>query len=71
MKFIGFVLSSMLYKDLEELAHVYAGGNVSEYLRMLIARESAQFKCPRLFLAGHSAASVSYTHLTLPTILRV
>jgi hypothetical protein len=56
MKRIEIKLSSKLYKDLEELTHAYTGGNVSEYLRMLIARESAQFKCPRLFLAGNGAA---------------
>jgi queuine/archaeosine tRNA-ribosyltransferase len=56
MKVVSFKLPEELYSGLEELARVYARGDKSELLRMLITRESARLKCPVLFLAGSGTA---------------
>lgn len=56
MKVVSFKLPEELYSGLEELARVYARGDKSEFLRMLITRESARLRCPALFLAGSSTA---------------
>ena len=56
MKVVSFKLPEELYSALEELASRYARGDKSEFLRMLITRESARLKCPVLFLAGSGTA---------------
>jgi hypothetical protein len=56
MKVVSFKLPEELYSGLEELARVYARGDKSEFLRMLITRELSRLKCPTLFLAGSSTA---------------
>jgi hypothetical protein len=56
MKVVSFKLPDDLYSDLEELARVYARGDKSEFLRMLITRELTKLKCPALFLAGSGTA---------------
>jgi len=56
MKIVSFKLPEELYSALEELARVYARGDRSEFLRMLITRELTKLKCPVLFLAGSGTA---------------
>ena len=56
MKVVSFKLPEELYSGLEELARVYARGDRSEFLRMLITRELARLRCPVLFLAGSGTA---------------
>jgi queuine/archaeosine tRNA-ribosyltransferase len=56
MKIVSFKLPEELYSDLEELARVYARGDRSEFLRMLITREVGRLRCPVLFLAGSGTA---------------
>jgi len=58
MKIVSFKLPDNLYSDLEELAQVYARGDKSEFLRMLITREVARLKCPVLFLAGSGRMAI-------------
>jgi hypothetical protein len=56
MKVVSFKLPDDLYSGLEELARVYAKGDKSEFLRMLITRELTKLRCPTLFLAGSGTA---------------
>jgi len=56
MKVMSFKLPDELYRALEKLASEYARGDKSEFLRMLIARETKRLKCPLLFLAGADTA---------------
>jgi len=56
MKVVSFKLPEELYSGLEELAQVYARGDKSEFLRMLITRELTKLRCPMLFLAGSGTA---------------
>ncbi|MDT7969859.1 MAG: hypothetical protein RQ842_04775 [Vulcanisaeta sp.] len=56
MRIVSFKLPEELYSALEELARVYARGDRSEFLRMLITRELTKLKCPALFLAGSGTA---------------
>jgi len=56
VRIVSFKLPEELYSALEELARVYARGDRSEFLRMLITRELTKLKCPALFLAGSGTA---------------
>lgn len=58
MKVRSFKLPEELDSKLETLAQAYARGDASEYLRWLIAREWARFRCPALFLAGSGRAAI-------------
>jgi len=56
MKIVSFKLPEELYSALEELARVYARGDRSEFLRLILTREVRRLRCPALFLAGSSTA---------------
>jgi hypothetical protein len=56
VRIVSFKLPDDLYSGLEELAQVYARGDKSEFLRMLITRELTRLRCPVLFLAGSGTA---------------
>jgi hypothetical protein len=56
VRIVSFKLPDDLYSALEELARVYARGDKSEYLRLILTRELTKLKCPVLFLAGSGTA---------------
>jgi len=56
MKVVSFKLPDDLYSALEELTRVYARGDRSEFLRLVLTREVRRLRCPTLFLAGSGTA---------------
>ena len=71
------VLRALLHRTKKDLQHLFANALVSDKHQLLLACTAALLVCLGLVVSLVplrplcSTSAVSYTHLTLPTILRV